>query len=333
MGCKRSRIKKGAFIAAVMLSVVLMGCQKTEEKEELEVPAEEMDTAALDTKEDETEDKETDAAEDNVAEEAPKALAEGEEDKEEEAGLEAAAEVKTPPEGWEFKLASEDWGLSYGESGTQPVGNASPEDLAWYDAYFMGDDSEKVLYLTFDCGYENGNTEPILDALKKHDAKGTFFVVGHFLETAPEMVKRMVEEGHAVGNHTYHHLDMPTISEMEKFQEEMDGVAELFEEITGEKLSPYYRPPQGKCNENNLKMAQELGYCTIFWSLAHVDWNQDNQPGHDESIQKLTSRVHPGAIVLLHNTSKTNGEILDELLTKWEEMGYSFRPLSELTGK
>ncbi len=330
MGCKRNRMKKGAFIAAVMLSVTLMGCQKAEEKEEIEVPVEEMDTATLDTKEE-------DAAEDNIVaeeEETPEALAEGAKEEEEDAaGVEATAEVKTPPEGWEFKLASEDWGLSYGESGAQPVGNASAEDLAWYDAYFIGDDSEKVLYLTFDCGYENGNTEPILDALKKHDAKGTFFVVGHFLETAPEMVQRMVDEGHAVGNHTYHHLDMPTISEMEKFQEEMDGVADKFEEITGTKLSPYYRPPQGKCNENNLKMAQELGYCTIFWSLAHVDWNQDSQPGYDESIQKLTSRVHPGAIVLLHNTSKTNGEILDELLTKWEEMGYSFQPLSELTGK
>ncbi len=330
MGCKRNRMKKGAFIAAVMLAVALMGCQKAEEKEEIEVPVEEMDTATLDTKEE-------DAAEDNIVaeeEETPEALAEGAKEEEEDAaGVEATAEVKTPPEGWEFKLASEDWGLSYGESGAQPVGNASAEDLAWYDAYFIGDDSEKVLYLTFDCGYENGNTEPILDALKKHDAKGTFFVVGHFLETAPEMVQRMVDEGHAVGNHTYHHLDMPTISEMEKFQEEMDGVADKFEEITGTKLSPYYRPPQGKCNENNLKMAQELGYCTIFWSLAHVDWNQDSQPGYDESIQKLTSRVHPGAIVLLHNTSKTNGEILDELLTKWEEMGYSFQPLSELTGK
>lgn len=242
-------------------------------------------------------------------------------------------EKKTPPEGWELVLASEDWGLSFGEPGTQPVGNASAEDLAWYDGYFVGDGSEKVLYLTFDCGYENGNTEPILDALKKHNAKGTFFVVGHFLETAPEMVKRMVEEGHAVGNHTYHHLDMPTISDMEKFREEMEGVSDLFQEITGKELSPYYRPPQGKCNVENLKMAQELGYATIFWSLAHVDWDQNNQPGREESIKKLTERVHPGAVVLLHNTSRTNGEIMDELLTRWEEMGYSFRPLSDLTGK
>lgn len=245
----------------------------------------------------------------------------------------AAKDKKQPPEGFTLRLASEDWGLSFGESGAQPSGNASPEDLAWYDAYFVGDDSEKVIYLTFDCGYENGNTGPILDALKKHNATGTFFVVGHFLESAPDMVKRMVDEGHAVGNHTYHHLDMPTISDMETFQEEMDSVADKFKEITGEELAPYYRPPQGKCNVDNLKKAQELGYCTVFWSLAHVDWNQDNQPGREESIQKLTSRIHPGAVVLLHNTSKTNGEIMDELLTKWEEMGYTFRPLSDLTGR
>lgn len=237
---------------------------------------------------------------------------------------------KEPPVGWELKLASEDWGLSFGEPGTQPVGNALPEDLAWYDAYYVGKDSEKVIYLTFDCGYENGNTEPILNALKKHDVEATFFVVGHFLETAPDMAKRMVEDGHTVGNHTYHHLDMPTISDQEIFQKEMDDVADLFYEITGTELSTYYRPPQGKCNVDNLRMAQESGYSTIFWSLAYVDWNQDDQPSHEEAFDKLTTRIHPGAIVLLHNTSSTNGEILDELLTKWEEMGYTFRALSEL---
>lgn len=241
--------------------------------------------------------------------------------------------VKEPPAGWELTLASQDWGLFFGEPGTQPVGNARPEDLAWYDAYYVGEDSSKVIYLTFDCGYENGNTEPILDALKKHDVQATFFVVGHFLETAPDMVKRMVEEGHTVGNHTYHHLDMPTISDAETFRKEMDDVANLFHEITGAELSTYYRPPQGKCNVENLKMAQSLGYHTIFWSLAYVDWNQDEQPGHEEALDKLTERIHPGAVVLLHNTSSTNGEILDELLTKWEEMGYRFETLSKLVGE
>lgn len=236
-----------------------------------------------------------------------------------------------PPEGFELKFASDDWGLSFGEPGTQSVGNASAEDLAWYDAYYVGDDSKKVIYLTFDCGYENGNTEPILDALKKHNVNATFFVVGHFLETAPDLVKRMVEEGHAVGNHTYHHPDMSAISDKESFQKELSDVADLFYEITGRQLSKYYRPPQGKCNAENVKMAQETGYSTIFWSLAYVDWDTGKQPSHSEAFDKLTTRIHPGAIVLLHNTSQTNGEILDELLTKWEEMGYTFKPLSELT--
>lgn len=237
---------------------------------------------------------------------------------------------KQPPEGFELKFASDDWGLSFGEPGTQSVGNASAQDLAWYDAYYIGNDSEKVIYLTFDCGYENGNTGPILDALQKHHVEATFFVVGHFLETAPDLVKRMVEEGHAVGNHTYHHPDMSSISDKAAFQKELDDVASLFHEITGTQLSNYYRPPQGKCNAANVKMAQEIGYSTIFWSLAYVDWDTEKQPSHAEAFDKLTTRIHPGAVVLLHNTSQTNGEILDELLTKWKDMGYTFKPLSDL---
>lgn len=222
------------------------------------------------------------------------------------------------------------WGLAFGESGTQPVGNVSVEELRQYDAYYMGAEDEKVIYLTFDCGYENGNTGAILDALKKHEAPATFFVVGHYLETEHELVNRMVEEGHAVGSHTYHHPDINSLPDKEAFQEEMDAVKELFEQVTGSDLAMYYRPPEGKCGSDNLKMAQELGYSTIFWSLAHVDWDVERQPSHKDALDKLTARIHPGAVVLLHNTSKTNGEILDELLAKWEEMGYRFAPLSDL---
>ena len=199
-----------------------------------------------------------------------------------------------------------------------------------FDAYYMQETSEKVLYLTFDCGYENGNTPQILDALKKHQAPATFFVVGHFLETSPDLVKRMISEGHTVGNHTYHHPDMSKISSVGDFSAELSAVENLYQEITGESISPYYRPPQGKYSETNLKMAKDLGYSTFFWSLAYVDWNTDAQPSHDEAFQKLLGRVHPGAVLLLHNTSKTNAEILDELLTKFEEMGYRFQPLDEL---
>ena len=227
---------------------------------------------------------------------------------------------------------ADNWGLGFGAEGTQPTGNVSAEELKKNNAYYVGDSTKKDIYLTFDCGYENGNTEKILDALKKHNAPGTFFVVGHFLETSPEIVKRMAAEGHAVGNHTYHHPDMSSIADMASFQKEVDDVAALYEQITGQELMKYYRPPQGKYSTRNLEMANELGYHTFFWSLAYVDWYEDKQPTKEEAFDKLLKRIHPGAIVLLHSTSKTNGEILDELLSKWEEMGYSFKPLSELTG-
>ena len=226
-------------------------------------------------------------------------------------------------------MESENWGLGFGKEGQKPTGNATVAELAEYNAYFMAQGDEKVIYLTFDCGYENGNTEPILDALKAHNAPATFFVVGHFLESAPELVTRMVEEGHTVGNHTYHHPDMSKISDQAAFQKEMDDVAAKYKELIGQDMTMYYRPPQGKYSQSNLQMAKNLGYSTFFWSLAYVDWNQDDQPSHEEAFDKLTKRIHPGAIVLLHNTSQTNGEILDELLTKWEEMGYTFRPLSD----
>ena len=227
---------------------------------------------------------------------------------------------------------SENWGLGFGTEGKPPTGNASAEELKKYNAYFIGDTTQNTIYLTFDCGYENGNTEPILDALKKHDVKATFFVVGNFLETSPEIVRRMIAEGHTVGNHTYHHLDMSSISSMDAFKKETQDVENLFEQITGTPITKFYRPPQGKYNIENLKMAQELGYHTFFWSLAYVDWYQDKQPTKDEAFGKLLKRIHPGAIVLLHSTSSTNAQILDELLTKWEEMGYTIKPLTELAG-
>lgn len=226
-------------------------------------------------------------------------------------------------------VSSENWGLGFGQEGSQPTGNASVEELKQYNAHFVGENTEKVIYLTFDAGYENGNTQPILDALKKHNVSATFFVVGHYLESAPDLVKQMVADGHSVGNHTYHHLDMSSIASKESFEKEMRDVENLFKEITGTELAHFYRPPQGKYNINNLKMAKELGYDTFFWSLAYVDWYQDKQPSREEAFKKLVGRIHPGAVVLLHSTSQTNGEILDELLTRWEEMGYSFRTLDD----
>lgn len=225
------------------------------------------------------------------------------------------------------------WGLSFRREGARPEGNADINELKQYNAYYAEDTDEKVLYLTFDAGYENGNTPAILDALKKHGAPAAFFVVGNFIEDEPELVKRIVEEGHIVGNHTMTHPDMSAISTQQSFQEELAGVEKLFQDLTGEPMIKFYRPPRGVYSISNLAMADNLGYATFFWSLAYVDWNQEQQPSREEAFSKLLPRVHPGAIVLLHSTSSTNAEILDELLTKWEEMGYSFAPLTQLTGE
>jgi len=229
--------------------------------------------------------------------------------------------------------ASANWGLSFQQEGAPPVANATAEYLKQYDAYYAEITQEKNIYVTFDAGYENGNTPAILDALKKHNAKATFFLVGNYIETSPDLVKRMVNEGHIVGNHTYSHPDMSKLSDMESFKNEMTKLEDVYKQTTGLKLKKYYRPPQGKYNENNLQMAQELGYTTIFWSLAYVDWYENNQPTKQQAFEKLIPRIHPGVIVLLHSTSKTNAEILDEILTEWEKMGYSFKTLDDLCGK
>ena len=155
-------------------------------------------------------------------------------------------------------------------------------------------------------------------------------MVGNYIQTSPDLIKRMVEEGHIVGNHTFHHPDMSKIAEMTSFQKEIQDLENLYKETTGQDLPKYYRPPQGKYSEQNLKQANELGYKTVFWSLAYVDWYTDKQPTHEQAFEKLVPRIHPGAVVLLHSTSKTNAEILDELLTKWEQQGYTFGTLDEL---
>ena len=227
-------------------------------------------------------------------------------------------------------MEANSWGLSFPEPGQAPVGNATQDALAQYDAAFLGPTDQPVIYLTFDAGYENGCTEPILEALEKHNVKAAFFVVGNYIEQNPELVRRMLREGHIVGNHTYHHYDMSKLSDEAAFNQELTSLETLYRETTGEDLPRYYRPPQGIYSEKNLEMAQKLGYRTVFWSLAYVDWYQDNQPTDEQAFSKLLPRIHPGAVVLLHSTSQTNARILDTLLSKWEEMGYSFGTLDEL---
>ena len=246
--------------------------------------------------------------------------------------------------------AEVNWGLSFQQAGQPPVGNATPEYLAKYNAYYIsgaaagsdeGDndagnkkDTPKPIYLTFDAGYENGYTAEILDILKEKKVPAAFFLVGNYIEENPELVKRMEAEGHIVGNHTMHHPDMSAIADEEAFKKEITELENTYKAAVGKELPKFYRPPQGKYSEANLQQASRLGYTTLFWSLAYVDWLENDQPDEMESINLLNKRIHPGAIVLLHSTSKTNSRILAQLIDGWKEQGYEFRSVSELgTGK
>ena len=222
------------------------------------------------------------------------------------------------------------WGLSFRQDNMPPSGPASAQELARFNAAYLGNTEEKTIYLTFDAGYENGCTAQILDVLKDHNVPAAFFLVGNYMEKNADLVRRMVEEGHIVGNHTMHHRDMSQLTEKEAFTQELTDLEALFTKITGKELPKYYRPPRGVYSEQNLQMAKDLGYKTVFWSLAYADWDNDNQPAEDAAIQRLLSRTHNGAVILLHSTSKTNALILDRLLTKWEEMGYRFETIDKL---
>ena len=227
-------------------------------------------------------------------------------------------------------LSTGSWGLSFRQEGAPPIGNAGKDQLRQYQAAYIGNTNEKVLYLTFDAGYENGCTAKILDTLKEKQVPAAFFLVGNYIRQSPDFVRRMVAEGHTVGNHTMHHYDMSRLSDKAAFSKELTDLEALYKETVGQELPKYYRPPQGIYSEENLKMAQELGYKTLFWSLAYVDWNNDAQPTREAAFAKLLPRTHNGAVVLLHSTSKTNAEILGELIDKWKEAGYRFGTLEEL---
>ena len=227
-------------------------------------------------------------------------------------------------------LPTGSWGLSFRREGDAPIGNAGVDQLKSYDAAYIGNTGEKVLYLTFDAGYENGCTAQILDILKAEEVPAAFFLVGNYIEKNADLVRRMVEEGHIVGNHTASHPDMSKITDQAAFAKELAEVETLFREITGKELPKYYRPPQGIYSEENLKYAQALGYQTVFWSLAYADWDNNKQPSHTYALEKLMSRTHNGAVILLHSTSKTNAQIFDQLLTQWKSQGYQFQTIDTL---
>lgn len=215
--------------------------------------------------------------------------------------------------------------------------NAIPEGakegvsfLKDYDGYYLGDISSKVLYLTFDEGYENGNTPNILDTLKELKIPAAFFVVKPYIDSEPDIIKRMVNEGHLVCNHSNHHPSMASITDDEKFKEEFTSVEEAFKNLTGQDMPKFFRPPMGKYSKNSLEKTKALGYKTIFWSFAYKDWLVDDQPNEAFAIEKIKNGVHPGGILLLHAVSDTNTKVLKQVLSELQNEGYVFKSLNEL---
>lgn len=198
-----------------------------------------------------------------------------------------------------------------------------------HNAAYIGPD-EKVIYLTFDAGYENGNVEKILNILKKHDVKGAFFILENIVVRNTDLVKRMADEGHLVCNHTAKHKNMSLINDREAFKAELEALEKIYTEYTGNTLAKYYRPPEGSFSECNLTHADEMGYTTVLWSFAYADWDNNKQPDTEKSLEKIMAHIHNGEIMLLHPTSATNAAILDELITRLKAEGYRFGTLDEL---
>lgn len=210
-----------------------------------------------------------------------------------------------------------------------PSGCQEDFDISQYHAYYVNKEAEdNVIYLTFDCGYENGYTADILDTLKEQNVKAVFFVTQTYIRDNPELVTRMKEEGHLVGNHTITHPSMPGKS-IDELKEEILGCASYMKEVTGYDMDPFIRPPKGEYSERTLQLSEDLGYCTIFWSMAYLDYEVDNQPTVDYVLQHFDKYCHPGAVPLLHNVSSANTEALPQLITNLREAGYRFGTVDE----
>jgi len=220
------------------------------------------------------------------------------------------------------------WGLKKVENSQPEIPASWKELLKKYDGYYLGNTEEKVMYLTFDEGYENGYTAKILDVLKKTNTPAAFFVTGPYVEREQELIKRMVAEGHIVGNHTVNHPGMADISEAE-ITEELTKLNESFKKITNTDMK-FMRPPRGEFSERALATIKRNGYKTVFWSVAYADWNTDNQKGNDYAVNQVTKQFHNGAIILLHAVSKDNAEALEEIINIARSQGYTFKSLEEL---
>lgn len=231
---------------------------------------------------------------------------------------------------WSLSSQGYEWWFIRQEGHKKSVsGAAAGVDFKSLDAWYINPaTNEKVIYLTFDCGYENGFTSKILKTLKKHGAKALFFVTGAYVKSQPSLVKQMKREGHLVGNHTVTHPNLAGMSP-EGIRAEISGCASIMKKMTGYEMDPYLRPPAGAYSQRSLAVTRDLGYHTVFWSMAYQDWNVNQQPGKAYVVDHFRKYVHPGAIPLIHTVSSSNAEALDTVLTNLEKAGYRFGTVDE----
>jgi len=221
------------------------------------------------------------------------------------------------------------WGIKRNPGNVPPNADpGAPELLKNYGGVYIGDTSNKVIYLTFDEGYENGYTPKILDVLRENDVKAVFFITGPYLKQHQDLVRRMVEEGHSVGNHTIHHPSLPTISDAE-IEEEVLGLDRAFYEKFGKHMK-YLRPPKGEYSERSLAITQKLGYCNLFWSFAYDDWYRDKVRGPEYTYNLVMRNLHNGAVLLLHAVSKDNADALDMIIKGAKEQGYTIGNIDDI---
>lgn len=220
------------------------------------------------------------------------------------------------------------WGIKRVSNHKQPdLGAQNKRLIEESSGMAMGNAEEKFVYLTFDEGYEAGYTAELLNTLKENNVKATFFITAHYLNTQEELVKRMIDDGHIVGNHTVNHYSMPDITD-EKIKDEIMKLHSALYEKTGYEMK-YLRPPKGEYSERTLAETKKLGYTTVMWSLAYDDWDEKHQKGEEYAKSKILDNIHPGAIILLHGNSKDNCRVLDYCIKEIKNMGYEFKSLDD----
>lgn len=236
----------------------------------------------------------------------------------------------TPPSTYAYSNQPHHWGIAHTRDEIPPdAGEPFNKLISNSGSVYLGDTSKKDIYLTFDNGYENGFTPKFLDVLKKHKVPATFFITGHYIKENPELVKRMVDEGHIVGNHSWSHPDMTTINDAQIVQE-LEQVKMAYQELTGRTDMKYFRPARGVFSERTLATVNKEGYENVFWSLAYVDWKVDQQRGWRYAYDNVMRLIHPGAVILMHTVSRDNAEAMDAIITELHKRGYTFRTLDDL---